>query len=71
MDLCFPLYSGFADVQMGQSMIVTGLAAVMLGEIILSKVNIIYGLLAPIVGGIFISIVIISGNKIRLQNRFY
>lgn len=66
----FSLYSGFADVQMGQSMIVTGLAAVMLGEIILSKVNIIYGLLAPIVGGILyqllLSLAIKYGYRIGL-----
>ena len=48
----FALYSGFADASMGQGMIVTGLAAVMLGEIVLKKVKTLYGLLAPIMGGI-------------------
>jgi len=66
----FALYSGFADVQMGQSMIVTGLAALMLGEIILSKINIIYGLFAPIIGGILyqllLSLAIKYGYRIGL-----
>ncbi len=48
----FALYSGFADVTMGQGMIVTGLAVVMVGEILLVKKKIVYGLFAPILGGI-------------------
>ncbi|MFO7881657.1 MAG: Inner-membrane translocator [Kosmotogaceae bacterium] len=48
----FALYSGFSDVTMGQGMIVTGLAIVMLGEIIFGRRKILFGLLAPIVGAI-------------------
>ena len=50
----FALYSGFADVTMGQGMIVTGLAVVMVGEILLVKKKIVYGLFAPILAGSFI-----------------
>ncbi len=48
----FALYSGFADVSLGQGMVVTGLASVILGEIIFGKVKFLYGLLAPVAGGV-------------------
>ncbi|MEA2065552.1 MAG: Inner-membrane translocator [Thermotogota bacterium] len=48
----FALYSGFSDVTMGQGMIVTGLAMVMLGEILFGRRKILFGLLAPIIGAI-------------------
>jgi len=48
----FALYSGFADVTMGQGMIVTGLAVVMLGEILFVRRKLVYGIFAPILGGI-------------------
>ncbi|HOO33288.1 MAG TPA: Inner-membrane translocator [Thermotogota bacterium] len=48
----FTLYSGFADVTMGQGMIITGLAMVMVGEIIFGKIKPLFGLIAPIVGGV-------------------
>ncbi len=48
----FALYSGFSDVTMGQGMIVTGLAIVMLGEIIFGRRKILFGILAPIIGAI-------------------
>jgi putative ABC transport system permease protein len=48
----FALYSGFADVTMGQGMIVTGLAVVMLGGIVIGRRQILFGILSPIVGGI-------------------
>jgi len=48
----FCLYGGFADVSMGQGMIVTGLAIVMIGEITFRSFKPVYGLIAPLVGGI-------------------
>ncbi|TYB92639.1 MAG: Inner-membrane translocator [Kosmotoga sp.] len=48
----FALYSGFSDVTMGQGMIVTGLAIVMLGEIVSGRRKILFGLLAPVLGAI-------------------
>ena len=48
----FALYSGFSDVTLGQGMVVTGLASVILGEIIFGRVKVFYGLLAPISGAV-------------------
>ncbi len=48
----FSLYGGFADVSMGQGMIVTGLAIVMVGELFLGKRKFLFGLIAPLIGGI-------------------
>lgn len=67
----FSLYSGFADVTMGQGMIVTGLAIVMLGEIILGKFKFRLGIIAPFIGGlvyqIILSIVMKYGYKIGFK----
>jgi putative ABC transport system permease protein len=48
----FALYSGFSDVTMGQGMIVTGLAIVMLGEIVSGRRKILFGLIAPVLGAV-------------------
>lgn len=53
-------YQGFADVNMGRGAIVIGLAAVIIGEVLLGKVfkNFALKLLAAVVGGIIYYIVI-------------
>lgn len=47
----FALYSGFSDVNMGQGIVVSSLAAVIIGEMILGKLNLFYNLLCAFVGG--------------------
>ncbi len=54
----FSMYGGFSDVTMGQGMIITGLAMVMVGEIIFDKFKPLYGLVAPVVGGIVYQIIL-------------
>ncbi|NUU99981.1 hypothetical protein XO12_07550 [Marinitoga sp. 1154] len=54
----FSMYAGFSDVNMGQGMLVTGLATVILGEIILGKKEYFYKLPAPFFGAIIYSIII-------------
>lgn len=53
-------YQGFADVNMGRGAIVVGLAAVIIGEVITSKIfkNFALKLLAAVIGGIIYYIVI-------------
>lgn len=53
-------YQGFADINMGRGAIVIGLAAVIIGEVLLGKVfkNFALKLLAAVVGGIIYYIVI-------------
>ena len=53
-------YQGFADVNMGRGAIVIGLAAVIIGDVLLGKVfkNFALRLLASIIGGIIYYIVI-------------
>lgn len=53
-------YQGFADVNMGRGAIVIGLAAVIIGEVLLSKIfkNFALRLLACVVGGILYYVVI-------------
>ncbi len=53
-------YQGFADINMGRGAIVIGLAAVIIGEVILGKIfkNFALKLLAAVVGGIIYYIVI-------------
>ena len=53
-------YQGFADVNMGRGAIVIGLAAVIIGEVLLGKVfkNFALKLLAAVIGGIIYYIVI-------------
>ncbi len=67
----FTLYSGFADVTMGQGMIITGLAMVMVGEIIFGKIKPLFGLIAPVIGGIvyqaILAIVMRYGYKIGFR----
>lgn len=67
----FSLYSGFADVTMGQGMIITGLAMVMVGEIIFGKIKPLFGLIAPVVGGVvyqaILAIVMRYGYKIGFR----
>ncbi|KAF2956608.1 ABC transporter permease [Marinitoga sp. 38H-ov] len=53
----FSMYAGFVDVNMGQGMLVTGLAAVILGEIIFKK-DFLFKIPAPLIGGILYQIVI-------------
>jgi putative ABC transport system permease protein len=48
----FALYSGFSDATIGQGMVVTGLASVIMGEILLGRIKLFYGLLSPILGGV-------------------
>lgn len=54
----FALYSGFSDATIGQGMVVTGLAAVIMGEILLGRVKLLYGLLSPIVGGVIYQVLL-------------
>lgn len=54
----FAIYSGFSDVNMGQGIVVSSLAAVIIGEIILGKLNIIYNLLCAFIGGVVYQFVI-------------
>jgi putative ABC transport system permease protein len=67
----FALYSGFSDVTMGQGMIVTGLAIVMLGEIVVGKYKQKFGMIAPFLGGIIyqfiLSLVMKYGYKIGFR----
>ena len=53
-------YQGFADINMGRGAIVIGLAAVIIGEVLLGKVfkNFALKLLAAVIGGIIYYIVI-------------
>jgi putative ABC transport system permease protein len=53
-------YQGFADVQMGRGAIVIGLAAVIIGEVLLGKIfrNFALRLLTAVVGGVIYYIVI-------------
>lgn len=48
----FSMYGGFSDVNMGQGIVVTSLAAVILGEIIFGKLNLFYNMLCPIIGAV-------------------
>ncbi|HPE69543.1 MAG TPA: Inner-membrane translocator [Thermotogota bacterium] len=48
----FSLYGGFADVSMGQGMIVVGLAIVMMGEIVFGRKKPLLGVVAPVIGGV-------------------
>ena len=54
----FAIYSGFSDVNMGQGIVISSLAAVIIGEIILGKLNILYNLLFAFTGGIVYQFVI-------------
>lgn len=54
----FAVYSGFSDVTMGQGMIVTGLAMVMVGEIIFGRFKPLFGLIAPIIGGVVYQLIL-------------
>ncbi len=54
----FAMYSGFSDVTMGQGMIVTGLAMVMVGEIIFGRFKPLFGLIAPILGGVVYQVIL-------------
>jgi putative ABC transport system permease protein len=54
----FAIYSGFADVNMGQGIVVSSLAAVIIGEIVLGKLNILYNLLCAFIGGVIYQFVI-------------
>jgi putative ABC transport system permease protein len=48
----FSMYGGFSDVNMGQGIVVTSLAAVILGEIIFGRLNLFYNMLCPIIGAV-------------------
>ena len=67
----FAMYSGFADVTMGQGMIITGLAMVMVGEIIFGRFKPLFGLVAPIIGGVvyqsILALVMRYGYKIGFR----
>ena len=53
-------YQGFADINMGRGAIVIGLAAVIIGEVLLSRIfkNFALKLLAAVIGGIIYYMVI-------------
>ncbi|SHE36964.1 putative ABC transport system permease protein [Marinitoga hydrogenitolerans DSM 16785] len=53
----FSIYAGFSDVNMGQGMLVTGLAAVILGEIVF-KSDFLLKIPAPLIGGILYQVII-------------
>ncbi len=61
-------YQGFADVQMGRGAIVIGLAAVIIGEVLLGKIfrNFALRLLTAVVGGVIYYIVITVVLKLGL-----
>jgi len=67
----FSLYAGFSDVNMGQGIVVTSLAAIIIGEILISRFNILYNLLCPVVGAvvyeILLSFAMKYGYKIGFQ----
>lgn len=48
----FSMYGGFSDVNMGQGIVVTSLAAVILGEIIFGKMHLFYNMLCPLIGAV-------------------
>ncbi|PNR96702.1 ABC transporter permease [Petrotoga sp. 9PWA.NaAc.5.4] len=48
----FSMYAGFSDVNMGQGIVVTSLAAVILGEIIFGKMHLFYNMLCPLIGAV-------------------
>lgn len=62
-------YQGFADINMGRGAIVIGLAAVIIGEVLLGKIfkNFALKLLAAVVGGIIYYIVIALVLKMGLN----
>ncbi len=62
-------YQGFADVQMGRGAIVIGLAAVIIGEVILGKIfhNFALRLLTAVVGGIVYYVVITLVLKLGMN----
>lgn len=62
-------YQGFADVNMGRGAIVIGLAAVIIGEVVLGKIfkNFALRLFACVVGGIIYYIVIIIVLRLGLN----
>lgn len=57
---CLTQYQGFADVNMGRGAIVIGLAAVIIGEVLLGKIfkNFALRLLAVVIGGVIYYVVI-------------
>lgn len=57
---CLTQYQGFADVNMGRGAIVIGLAAVIIGEVLLGKIfkNFALKLLAVVIGGVIYYVVI-------------
>ncbi|MEA1883089.1 MAG: Inner-membrane translocator [Thermotogota bacterium] len=67
----FAMYSGFADVTMGQGMVITGLAMVMVGEIVFGRFKPLFGLIAPIIGGVvyqsILALVMRYGYKIGFR----
>ena len=63
-------YQGFADVNMGRGAIVIGLAAVIIGEVLLSKVfrNFALKLLASVIGAIIYYVVITLVLRLGLES---
>ena len=62
-------YQGFADVQMGRGAIVIGLAAVIIGEVLLGKIfrNFALRLFTAVVGGIVYYVVITLVLKLGMN----
>lgn len=54
----FSMYGGFADVNMGQGVVVTSLAAVILGEIIFGRFQLFYNMLCPVIGAVVYQILL-------------
>ncbi len=59
----FAMYSGFADVNMGIGTVVICLAAVILGEIILGRLQAFYGVVFPIAGAVVYQFLLSAAMK--------
>ena len=65
-------YQGFADINMGRGAIIIGLAAVIIGEVIFSKIfrNFALRLLSSVLGAIIYYIVIQTVLWMRLNSNY-
>ncbi|MDN5343282.1 MAG: putative tryptophan/tyrosine transport system permease protein [Oceanotoga sp.] len=48
----FASYAGFSDVNMGTGIVVTSLASIIIGEILIGKLNFAFNIFAPVIGAI-------------------
>ncbi|MGV2432272.1 MAG UNVERIFIED_CONTAM: ABC transporter permease [Rickettsiaceae bacterium] len=68
---CFAIDQGFADISMGAGTIVSGLAAVIIGEALIPKNNLLYAMIGCAIGSILYRIGIgfaLNGGYIGLQS---